>query len=104
MIKSFRHQGLEALYRKGNASGVMGQHQHDLKTILALLDSANSPKALTAANRPLKQLAGDLADYYSLELHPGWQVIFCFEGSDVTNLNYIHLPQKQTSLVQHMMH
>ena len=99
MIKSFKHQGLEMLYREGRATGVMPQHQHDLQTLLSQLDQIKQPADLCQTQRPIKQLAGDLAHYYAIELRAGWRILFAFDESGVIDLNYIQLPQHSNNAV-----
>ncbi|CAN5254379.1 hypothetical protein BH23ACT9_BH23ACT9_39110 [soil metagenome] len=43
VILSFRHKGLEALYRTGGKKGIQPEHAAKLTRILTALDVAQSP-------------------------------------------------------------
>lgn len=60
MIVSFRHKGLETLYRTNSASGVQAAHVPKLRRILSALDAAASPTDLNHPGYKLHPLKGDM--------------------------------------------
>lgn len=48
MIKSFRHKGLEAFFRRGTKAGIQPQHASRLRVQLTALDAATKPSDLAA--------------------------------------------------------
>ena len=49
MIKSFRHKGLERLFREGSKAGIQPAHATRLRLQLSALDQAMSPQELQKA-------------------------------------------------------
>lgn len=88
MIVSFRHKGLEALYRTGSARGVQTAHVSRLSRILAALDAAASPAELNHPGYRLHPLNGDLAGHWSIWVKGNWRVTFRFVGNDVELIDY----------------
>lgn len=97
MIKSFKHQGLERFYRNGSRSGVVLHHTHELQAILQCLDRAKKSNDIALNGIQLKPLAGDLSDYYSLEMLPSWHIIFRFDEGHVADINYVNLPMPRSA-------
>ena len=48
MIRSFRHKGLEAFFRKGSKAGIQAQHASKLRILLTALDYAKKPEDMNA--------------------------------------------------------
>jgi proteic killer suppression protein len=67
VIVSFRHKGLEKLYRDGTKRGVQADHVPKLLRILSALDVAQGPDDLAIPSFRTHRLRGDLAGRYS-----GW--------------------------------
>jgi proteic killer suppression protein len=88
MIISFRHKGLETLYRKGSARGVQAAHARKLSRILAALDAATSPSDLNHPGYKLHPLKGDMQGHWSVWVNGNWRVTFRFFGADVELLDY----------------
>lgn len=88
MIVSFRHKGLEALYRSGSKKGVQSDHVPKLTRILSLLDVAQQPSDLDLPGFRLHELEGDLARHWSVRVNGNWRVTFKFVGQDVELVDY----------------
>jgi len=91
VIVSFRHKGLELLYRTGSAKGVQPAHVPKLRQILSVLDVARCPADVTAVpqfrTHALKH--GDLAGHWSVWVNGNWRVTFRFaETGDVELTDY----------------
>jgi proteic killer suppression protein len=88
MIISFRHKGLEALYRTGSTRGVQAAHAAKLTRILAALDAAASPADLNHPGYKLHPLKGDLDGFWSIWVNGNWRVTFRFIGADIELADY----------------
>lgn len=88
MIISFRHKGLEVLYRTGSARGVHAAHAGKLRRILSALDAASSPAELTHPGYRLHPLKGELKGHWSVWVNGNWRIVFRFAGTDVELVDY----------------
>lgn len=88
MIVSFRHKGLEALYRTGSKRGVQSHHVPKLCRILSALDVAQNPADLAIPSFRTHPLKGDQAGRYSIWVNGNWRVTFRFIESDVELVDY----------------
>jgi len=88
VITSFRHKGLEALYRSGSKKGVQAEHVDKLQRILSALDVALSPEDLTIPSFRTHPLKGKLAGHWSIWVNGNWRVTFRFVEQDVELLDY----------------
>lgn len=88
MIVSFRHKGIEALYRTGSVRGVQSAHAAKLLRILAALDAAASPAELNQPAYKLHPLKGNLKGHWSIWVNGNWRVTFRFVGADVELVDY----------------
>ncbi|WP_375386150.1 type II toxin-antitoxin system RelE/ParE family toxin [uncultured Microbacterium sp.] len=88
MIVSFRHKGLDALYRSGSKEGVLPAHAPKLTRILGVLDVAQAPPDLAIPGYRAHELKGDLAGYWSIWVNGNWRVTFRFVGQDVELVDY----------------
>ena len=89
MIKSFRHKGLEAFFRRGTKSGIQPHHAAKLRVQLAALNAATKPDDLSAPGWRLHPLTGSLRGFYSITVNGNWRVIFRFDGADVELVDYL---------------
>lgn len=89
MIRSFRHKGLEAFFRRGSKAGIQPQHAVKLRLQLTALDAATKPGDLAAPGWRLHPLTGDLRGFYSIAVSGNWRVIFRFVGTDVELVDYL---------------
>lgn len=88
MIASFRHKGLEQLYRDGSKRGVQAAHVPKLNRILSALDVAQTPDDLAVPSFRTHLLKGKLADHWSIWVNGNWRVTFRFIGDDVELVDY----------------
>lgn len=88
MIVSFRHKGLEILYRTGSARGVQAAHASKLNRILAALDAAATATELNQPGYKLHPLKGSLKGHWSVWVSGNWRVTFRFVGADVELVDY----------------
>lgn len=88
MIVSFRHKGLELLYRSGSTRGIQAAHAAKLSRILAALDVASGPAELNHPGYKLHPLKGELSGYWSIWVNGNWRVTFRFIGTDTELVDY----------------
>jgi len=88
VILSFRHKGLEKLYREGTKKGVQADHVPKLLRILSALDVAQGPDDLAIPSFRTHRLKGDLAGHYSIWVNGNWRITFRFIESDVEVVDY----------------
>lgn len=88
MIVSFRHKGVETLYRSGSKKGVQTDHVPKLLRILTVLDVAASPADVAIPSFRAHRLKGDLAGHWSIWVNGNWRVTFRFVDSDVELVDY----------------
>ncbi len=89
MIKSFRHKGLERLFRKGSKAGIQAAHANRLRLQLAALDQAVGPQDMSAPAWKLHQLKGGLNAHWSVTVNGNWRMVFMFEGRDAVLVDYL---------------
>ncbi len=88
MIVSFRHKGLEELYRTGSKRGVKPDHASKLLRILSMLDVAQGPNDLAIPSFRTHQLKGELAGHWSFWVNGNWRVTFRCIDADVELVDY----------------
>ena len=103
MIKSFRHKGLEAFFKKGSKAGIQAAHANKLARQLARLDQAQAAQDMNLPGWGLHPLHGDLKNLPGWGLHPlhgdlnghwsvsvngNWRMTFTFEGVHAVLVDY----------------
>jgi proteic killer suppression protein len=88
VIVSFRHKGLERLYREDSKKGVRAAHVPKLLRILSALDVAQTPEDLAIPSFRTHPLKGDLAGHLSIWVNGNGRVTFRFAESDVELVDY----------------
>ena len=88
VIVSFRHKGLERLYRDGSKKGVQAAHVPKLLRVLSLFDVVQTPDDLAIPSFRTHPLKGDLAGHRSIWVNGNWRVTFRFVESDVELVDY----------------
>ncbi|MGK7345224.1 MAG: type II toxin-antitoxin system RelE/ParE family toxin [Candidatus Nitrospinota bacterium M3_3B_026] len=89
MIKGFRSKGLGRFYRTGSKAGIAPAHAKRLRLILAALDNAREPRDMGLPGFGLHELSGKRKGYWSVSVSGNWRVIFCFDGENVTDIDYL---------------
>ena len=89
MIQTFKHKGLERLFRAGSKAGVQPDHAKRLKLILLRLNHAREPRDMNLPGLKLHGLKGGLADYYSVWVSGNWRVVFRFDVGHVMDVDYV---------------
>ena len=89
MIISFRHKGVEALYKKDSTKGVQPGHAPKLRRILSALDVAVGPEDLDIPGFRTHPLKGRLSGHWYIWVTGNWRVTFRFTDSDVELVDYL---------------
>ena len=90
MIRSFRHEGLEAFFRRGTKAGIQPQHASKLKLQLTALDAATKPSDLAAPGWRLHTLTGELRGFHSITVNGNWRLTFTLKDGDTELIDYLH--------------
>lgn len=88
VIVSFRHKGLERLYRDDSHGGVQAAHVNKLRRILSALDVAQSSDDLALPSFRTHRLTGRQAGRWSIRVSGKWRVSFQFVGDDIELVDY----------------
>ena len=89
MIKTFRHKGLEAFFRKGSKAGIQPHHASKLRAMLTMLDNAKQADDMNAPGWKLHLLTGNLAKHYSVTVNGNWRMTFTFDGENAELVDYL---------------
>lgn len=89
MIRSFRHKGLERLYKKNERRGMQPTMVDKVGRILARLDVATMPGQMDLPGLRLHPLKGALKGFWSVSVTGNWRIIFRFEGRDVVDVDLV---------------
>jgi proteic killer suppression protein len=89
MIRSFRHKGLEALFKTGSTKGINPQLASKLRRMLLRLDDGPLPDAMSLPGYKLHRLKGDLAGNWSVWVTGNYRLVFDIEDEDATNVDLI---------------
>lgn len=88
MIKSFRHKGVEQLFKTGSKRGIQPKHADRLRKQLFALDNAKAPADMNAPGWRLHALTGDLKGHWSVDVSRNWRLTFAFQGEDTILVDY----------------
>lgn len=88
MIRSFRHRGLEALYRGRSDRRVAPAHRDRLRDILAVLDRSRVPQEMNLPGFRLHPLKGDRKGHWAVSVSGNWRVTFRFEAGHAVDVDY----------------
>lgn len=90
MIISFRHKGLEQLYRDDDARHLSPALVPRLRRIIAALDTASDPSELRRfPGWRLHELKGELRCHWSISVSANWRVVFRFEAGDASEVTLV---------------
>jgi toxin HigB-1 len=87
MVKSFRHKGLEELFRTGSSRKVQAKHAKRLRLILTLLNAATHAGQMNAPGLRLHPLKGKLAGRYAVNVDENFRVTFAFEAGHAVEVD-----------------
>jgi toxin HigB-1 len=79
---------LKRLYEEDDARGVIAEHAHKLRDILARLDVAVVPEDMDLPGFRLHPLKGDLKGFFVVTVRANWRVTFRFVDGDAQDVDY----------------
>ena len=79
MIKSIRHKGLKRFFEKGASKGLNPQWVPRLRSLLAVLKTADQPKDMDLPGARLHPLKGDYAGFWSVDVTGNWRLVWRFD-------------------------
>ena len=82
MIASFKHKGLKRLFELSDRSLVRADLLRRVENVLAVLDAAESPRALDLPGYRLHRLKGDREGFWAVTVRANWRIVFRFEAGD----------------------
>jgi proteic killer suppression protein len=88
MIRSFRHKGLEAFFRRGSKAAIQPDHAPRLRLQLAKLETASVPGDMALPGWRLHPLTGKLKDHWAVWVDKNWRLTFKFDQGDVVLVDY----------------
>lgn len=89
MIKSFKHRGIKRLYERGDRSGIRPDLVDTVEDILARLDEAETPQALSLPGYRLHPLKGELKGFWSVTVRANWRIIFRFANGKAFDVEFV---------------
>jgi len=89
MIRSFKHRGLERLYKLGDRRGIRPDLVEIVERIVTVLDTASSPWSLDLPGYRLHALKGSRKGYWAVTVRANWRIISRFEGTDAFDVELI---------------
>jgi len=89
MIRSFRHGGLERLFRTGSTRGIGPRWRRRLEVRLDALNVAVAAEDLALPGWRLHRLRGGRRDEWSLRVTGNWRLTFRFENGDVWDVDLV---------------
>jgi proteic killer suppression protein len=89
VIRSFKHKGLAAFFATGSRKGITAAHATKLRLQLTALEHARSPADMNAPGWRLHPLKGELKGSHAVWVSGNWRLVFRFEGSDATGVDYL---------------
>ena len=87
MIGSFRHKGLEELYRSGRTRRIGADHITKCMRILQLLDVAARPEDINIAGFRFHSLRGE-AKRWSLRVTGGLRITFGWSDEEAQDIDF----------------
>jgi len=88
MIKSFRHAGLENVYKTDSKAGIQPHHANKLRMQLTVLNEAREPSDMAAPpSWGLHRLHGS-ERHWSIQVNGNYRSTFTFDREDVILLDF----------------
>lgn len=88
MIKSWKHKGLENLFKNGSTKGVQPKHTERLKKQLATLHTITKPEDMNLPGYNFHALKGNMKGLFAVTVNANWRLTFGMKGIEVILVNY----------------
>lgn len=87
MISSFRHKGLEKLFRKSDRSGLNAKHVSRITRLLDRLDASARAEDMNIPGFGFHALKGNRKGTYAGSVSGNWRITFGFKEGDANNVD-----------------
>ena len=84
MIRTFRHKGLKAFFKKRSTGGIQTAHAHRLAAMLTRLNQTTNVQGMNLPGREFHPLKG----HFSVCVNGNWRMTFTFDGIDAVLVDY----------------
>jgi proteic killer suppression protein len=88
MIRTFKHKGIERLFRSSSRAGIQASHAARLTRQLSALDAASGPEDMNRPGWDCHPLKGNLSGQWSVSVNDNWRLTFAFENGDAVLVDY----------------
>jgi proteic killer suppression protein len=89
MIENFRHKGLKRFYEDDDGRKLPADMLERIRSILTLLDGANSIEDMKRPTLKLHQLKGDFRGFWAVTVRANWRIIFRFDDGRACDVDFL---------------
>jgi proteic killer suppression protein len=89
MIRSFRHEGLQALFEDDDGRRLPADMLDRIRLVLSTLHAASSVKGMDLPSLWLHRLKGELKGFYSVTVRANWRIVFRLVRGDAVDVDFI---------------
>lgn len=89
MIGSFRHKGLERLYRDDDRKLLPPQLVDRIRQILTALEAAETIEGLNRPSFRLHPLKGDRKGFWAVTVRANWRIVFRFVDGKALDVDFV---------------
>jgi len=89
MIGSFRHKGLERLYRDDDRKLLPPQLVARIREILTALEAAETIEGLNRPTFRLHPLKGDRKGFWAVTVRANWRIVFRFVNGKALDVDFV---------------
>jgi toxin HigB-1 len=87
MIRSFRHKGLERLFRNSDRRGIDARKSDRIERMLDRLDAASRAADMNLPSYGFHGLKGDRKGTFAVSVSGNLRITFRFDGPDAIDVN-----------------
>jgi len=87
MIRTFRHKGLDAFFRKDDASKLNHSWVARIKRLLDRLEASKQPQDMNLPGLGFHPLKGNRKGAYSVTVSGNWRITFRFDGENAVDVD-----------------
>jgi len=87
MIRTFKHRGLERLFRKGDHRGIIAKTEVRTERMLDRLDTVPRPEDMNIPGYKFHPLSGIRKGTYAATVTGNWHITFRFDGEDAIDVD-----------------
>lgn len=89
MIASFRHKGLERLFKDDVRRGLPQDMVPRIRDLLAAIETATVVEDLAVPSFRLHSLKGELKGYWAVTVRANWRIVFRFEDGSAYDVEFL---------------